>query len=70
MRSAERLAPLIADRVQGVMQMSRSPLADEVWRDLAALVFDNRDAWKRTVVEQTGLPFSRIRILNGWPTGR
>ena len=30
---------------------------------MAALVIDNRDAWKRAVVEQTGLPFSRIRIL-------
>lgn len=43
--------------------MSRNPLADEVWRAMAALVIDNRDAWKRAVVEQTGLPFSRIRIL-------
>jgi DNA-binding MarR family transcriptional regulator len=30
---------------------------------MAALVIDNRDSWKRAVVEQTGLPFSRIRIL-------
>ena len=30
---------------------------------MAALVFDNRDHWKRAVVEQSGLPFSRIRIL-------
>lgn len=43
--------------------MSPEPLADEVWRAMAALVIDNRDAWKRAVVEQTGLPFSRIRIL-------
>jgi DNA-binding MarR family transcriptional regulator len=43
--------------------MSRNPLADEVWRAMAALVIDNRDSWKRAVVEQTGLPFSRIRIL-------
>ena len=43
--------------------MSRNPLADEVWRTMAALVFDNRDSWKRAVVEQSGLPFSRIRIL-------
>ena len=27
------------------------------------LVIDNRDGWKRAVVEQTGLPFSRIRVL-------
>jgi DNA-binding MarR family transcriptional regulator len=43
--------------------MSRKPLADDVWRAMAALVIDNRDSWKRAVVEQTGLPFSRIRIL-------
>jgi DNA-binding MarR family transcriptional regulator len=27
------------------------------------LVIDNRDSWKRAVVEETGLPFSKIRIL-------
>jgi DNA-binding MarR family transcriptional regulator len=43
--------------------MSRNPLADNVWRAMAALVIDNRDSWKRAVVEKTGLPFSRIRIL-------
>lgn len=43
--------------------MSRSDLVDEVWRAMASLVIDNRDGWKRAVVEQTGLPFSRIRIL-------
>ena len=43
--------------------MSSNHLADEVWRALAALVIDNRDGWKRAVVEQTGLPFSRVRIL-------
>jgi DNA-binding MarR family transcriptional regulator len=30
---------------------------------MAGLVIDNRDSWKRAVVEETGLPFSRIRIL-------
>jgi DNA-binding MarR family transcriptional regulator len=43
--------------------MSHSPLADEVWRTMAAMVFSNRDSWRRAVVEQTGLPFSRVRIL-------
>jgi DNA-binding MarR family transcriptional regulator len=43
--------------------MSRDPLADEVWRTMAAVVFDNRDAWRRDVVENSGLPFSRIRVL-------
>ena len=43
--------------------MSSNALADGVWRAMAALVIDNRDAWKRAVVEQSGLPFSRIRVL-------
>ncbi len=43
--------------------MSDNGLADEVWRAMASLVIDNRDSWKRAVVERTGLPFSRIRIL-------
>jgi DNA-binding MarR family transcriptional regulator len=41
----------------------RNPLADEVWRAMAAAVIDNRDAWRRAVIEETGLPFSRIRIV-------
>ncbi|BBY93874.1 transcriptional regulator [Mycobacterium gallinarum] len=43
--------------------MSDNPLADEVWRTMAEVVIDNRDSWKRAVVERSGLPFSRIRIL-------
>lgn len=43
--------------------MSTDPLADEVWQTMAAVVVENRDSWKRAVVEQTGLPFSRARIL-------
>ncbi|HET7664547.1 MAG TPA: MarR family winged helix-turn-helix transcriptional regulator [Mycobacterium sp.] len=43
--------------------MSSNGLADDVWRAIASLVIDNRDGWKRAVIEQTGLPFSRIRIL-------
>jgi DNA-binding MarR family transcriptional regulator len=31
---------------------------------MASLVNDNRDSWKRAVIERTGLPFSRIRILS------
>ena len=30
---------------------------------MASVVFDNRDAWKRDVIETSGLPFSRIRVL-------
>ena len=43
--------------------MSNNILADEVWRAMASLVVENRDSWKRAVIERTGLPFSRIRIL-------
>ena len=43
--------------------MSDNPLADQVWRTLSTLVLDNKDGWRRAVVERTGLPFSRIRIL-------
>jgi DNA-binding MarR family transcriptional regulator len=39
------------------------PLADQLWRQMSTFVFDNRDSWRRAVVERTGLPFSRIRIL-------
>jgi DNA-binding MarR family transcriptional regulator len=38
-------------------------LADQAWRQMAAFVIDNKDSWRRAVVERTGLPFSRIRIL-------
>jgi DNA-binding MarR family transcriptional regulator len=43
--------------------MPPNPLADEVWRQMSTLVLDNKDRWRRSVVERTGLPFSRIRIL-------
>jgi DNA-binding MarR family transcriptional regulator len=43
--------------------VSANPLADDVWRAMAAVVFDNRDGWKRDVIETSGLPFSRIRVL-------
>jgi len=38
-------------------------VADTVWRDLSSLVIDHRDGWRRAVVERSGLPFSRVRIL-------
>ena len=44
--------------------MSDRESVDRLWRDLAAVVHDNRDGWKRAVVERSGLPFSRIRILH------
>ncbi len=43
--------------------MQQNPLADDVWHDLSRFVLDNKDRWRKAVVEQTGLPFSRIRIL-------
>jgi DNA-binding MarR family transcriptional regulator len=38
-------------------------LADKVWHGLTRLVMDNKDTWRRAVVAETGLPFSRVRIL-------
>lgn len=43
--------------------MSDNPIAADVWKAMSALVLENKDAWRRAVVELTGLPFSRIRIL-------
>lgn len=43
--------------------MSDNRLADEVWQRMAALVHENRGDWKRAVIERSGLPFSRIRVL-------
>jgi len=43
--------------------VSHDVVADQVWRTMSSLVLDNKDAWRRSVVELTGLPFSRIRIL-------
>jgi DNA-binding MarR family transcriptional regulator len=43
--------------------MSGNAVADQVWRAMSSLVIDNRDSWKRAVVERSGLPFSRIRVL-------
>ncbi len=42
---------------------ARNPLANKVWQDLTRLVMDNKDTWRRSAVGETGLPFSRIRIL-------
>lgn len=30
---------------------------------MTSVVFDNIEAWKRAVIETTGLPFSRVRVL-------
>lgn len=49
--------------------MSRDGLADEVWRAMAGVVFDNRDGWKRAVIDRSGLPFSRIRVLRRLAAG-
>jgi DNA-binding MarR family transcriptional regulator len=37
---------------------------DEVWRAMTSLVHSNRDTWRRAVIERTGLPFSRFRMLS------
>jgi DNA-binding MarR family transcriptional regulator len=36
---------------------------DAVWQGMSSLVHNNRDSWRRAVIDRTGLPFSRIRIL-------
>ncbi|WP_330178963.1 MarR family transcriptional regulator [Nocardia sp. NBC_01503] len=43
--------------------MSDVPTPDEVWGQLTHLVMDSRDGWRRAVVERTGLPFSRFRVM-------
>jgi DNA-binding MarR family transcriptional regulator len=42
---------------------------DEVWRVMTSLVHSNRDTWRRAVIERTGLPFSRFRILKRLDAG-
>ncbi|MGV9411763.1 MarR family winged helix-turn-helix transcriptional regulator [Nocardia sp. NPDC003693] len=49
--------------------MPDDPNPDEVWQSLAQVVMDTRDGWKRAVIERTGLPFSRIRILRRLRSG-
>ncbi|MBF6327768.1 MarR family winged helix-turn-helix transcriptional regulator [Nocardia transvalensis] len=46
-----------------------SPTPDEVWHLLTHFVMDTRDTYKRAVVERTGLPFSRIRVLRRLRSG-
>lgn len=43
--------------------MSDNALADEVWSAMAAMVLNHHDSWKRDVIEATGLPFSRVRVI-------
>ena len=43
--------------------MINNSLADDVWGAMASLVMDNRGSWKRAAVEQSGLSYSRVRIL-------
>ncbi|WP_019925690.1 MarR family winged helix-turn-helix transcriptional regulator [Nocardia sp. BMG111209] len=38
-------------------------VAREVWALLVRAVADSRDQWKRSVIERTGMAFSRIRVL-------
>lgn len=37
---------------------------DEVWRTMTSLVHSNRETWRRAVIDRTGLPFSRFRMLS------
>lgn len=40
-----------------------STLADEVWASLTSLVMDTRGDWRRDVMNEVGLPLSRVRVL-------
>ncbi|MEC3952814.1 MarR family winged helix-turn-helix transcriptional regulator [Nocardia sp. CDC153] len=40
-----------------------TPTPDEVWRQLSHIAWYTRDTWRRAVVDRSGLPFSRIRIM-------
>jgi DNA-binding MarR family transcriptional regulator len=44
-------------------------LRDEVWRTMTSLVHSNRETWRRAVIDRTGLPFSRFRILSRLDSG-
>ncbi|MGV9680725.1 MarR family winged helix-turn-helix transcriptional regulator [Nocardia sp. NPDC003482] len=46
-----------------------SPTPDEVWGLLTHLVQDTRDGYKRAVMERTGMPFSRFRVLRRLRSG-
>lgn len=46
--------------------IGRSPSgseADRIWQMMVALVWETRGEWRRKVIDATGLPFSRARIL-------
>jgi DNA-binding MarR family transcriptional regulator len=43
--------------------VSRIAEVDRIWQILVALVMDSRGDWRRSAMEVTGLPFSRVRAL-------
>ena len=43
--------------------MSRLAEIDRIWQILVALVMDSRGDWRRSAMEVTCLPFSRVRAL-------
>ncbi|MES2169306.1 MAG: MarR family transcriptional regulator [Actinomycetota bacterium] len=46
-----------------------SELADEVWWILSGLVTDSLGDYRRAVVEEVGMPFSRVRLLRRLAAG-
>ncbi len=38
-------------------------LADEVWGLITGLVTDSREDYRRAVIAEVGMPFSRVRVL-------
>ena len=43
--------------------MSRLAEIDRIWQILVALVMDSRGDWRRSAMEVTCLPFSRVRAI-------
>lgn len=40
-----------------------SELAREVWGAMKSVVMDTRGDWRRSIAEEVGMPFSRVRVL-------
>lgn len=47
--------------------MSDNLLADQVWRSLSALVLDNKDGWRRAVVDEPACRSAGFASSSDWP---
>lgn len=43
--------------------VNNPPTPDDVWKLLVRIAIEDHDAWRRAVAEQTGVAFSRVRVL-------